>query len=109
MDSFGVQSPPSVPSRLITISAEKGTNTVTQLKYCVSLRGVIPNDMELFLIRSLEDGKYYFIVYTLYVLVCCFIIVSITTLVANESIPAQIDIGIVFKHCHNVHVYCQPI
>ena len=61
MDSFGAQNPPSVPSRLITISAEQGTNTVTQLKYCVPLRGINPDDIELYLIRSLEDGKYYFI------------------------------------------------
>ena len=67
MDSFGVQNPPSVPSRLITVSAEQGTDTVTQLKYCVPLRGVNPDDMELYLIRSLEDGKHYFIAYTLYI------------------------------------------
>ena len=50
MDSFGAQNPPSVPSRLITIFAEQGTNTVAQLKYCVPLRGINPDDMELYLI-----------------------------------------------------------
>ena len=50
MESFGAQNPPSVPSRLITIFAEQGTNIVTQLKYCVPLRGVNADDMELCLI-----------------------------------------------------------
>ena len=67
VDSFGAQNPPCVPSRLITISAEQGINTVTRLKYCVPLKGINPDDMELYLIRSLGDGKYYIIVYTLYV------------------------------------------
>ena len=98
VDSFGTQNPPPVSSRLITISAdEQTTNTVTQLQYCVPLRGVNPNDMELYLMWSLEDGKYYFIVYwTLYTYLFFLIIVSITILVANESIPTQRDIGITF-------------
>ena len=67
MDKYGAENPPSVPSVLITITADDGPDTVRQLKYCVPLRGINPDDMELYLIRSLGDSKYYIIAYTLYV------------------------------------------
>ena len=61
MDKYGAENPPSVPSILITITADDRADTVTQLNYRVPLRGVDPDDMELYLIRSLGDGSYYFI------------------------------------------------
>ena len=69
VDKYGAENPPSVPSVLITITADSRPNTVTQLIYCVPLKGITPDDMELYLIRSLEDSKYYFILYTVYILV----------------------------------------
>ena len=107
MDKYGAENPPSVPSVLITITADSRPNTVTQLIYCVPLKGITPDDMELYLIRSFEDSKYYFILNTLYIYL--FGIVSTTTFEPNETIPAQRNIGITFKNCHNVHVYCQAI
>ena len=61
VDKYGAENPPSVPSILITITANDTPDPVTQLKYRVPLKGVIPDDMELYLIRSLGDGKYYLI------------------------------------------------
>ena len=61
VDKYGAENPNSVPSILITITADDRPDTVTQLKYRVPLKGVIPDDMELYLIRSLGDGKYHLI------------------------------------------------
>ena len=77
VDKYGAENPPSVPSVLITITADDKSDTVRQLKYCVPLRGINPDDMELYLIRSLGDGKYYFLhsVYIyiyMYTLCSCF-------------------------------------
>ena len=61
MDKYGVENPPSIPSILITIAADDRPDTDTQLKYRVPLRGVEPDNMELYLIKSPGDGRYYFI------------------------------------------------
>ena len=61
VDKYVAENPPSVPSIPITITADDRPDTVTQLKYRVPLKGVVPDDMELYLIRSLADGKYYLV------------------------------------------------
>ena len=99
MDKYGAENPPSVPSILITITADDRPDTVTQLKYRVPLKGVIPDDMELYLIRSLGDGKYYLIDNVFTCIVLC--IVSTTILVASENISTPKDIGITLIDCHH--------
>lgn len=58
---FGAQIPACVPSILITVSADDRDDTVTRLNYCIPLRGIIPEDRKIYIIRSLDssrNGKY---------------------------------------------------
>ena len=57
---FGLQNPPSVPSILITVSADTGPNTATRIKYSVPLKRIKPENRKINIIRSLpsNDGKY---------------------------------------------------
>ena len=57
---FVLQNPPSVPSILITVSADSGHNTATRLRYSVTLTGIKPENRKINIIRSLlsNDGKY---------------------------------------------------
>ena len=57
---FGLQNPPSVPSILITVSADSGPNTATRIKYSVPLKGIKPENRKINIIRSLpsNDGMY---------------------------------------------------
>ena len=50
--------PPQFPSVLITISAEHGPNTITRLSYPVSLKGIKPNNTNIYIIQSVcSDGS----------------------------------------------------
>ena len=55
-----MQNPPSVPSILITVSADSGHNTATRIKYSIQLKGIKPENRKINIIRSLpsNDGKY---------------------------------------------------
>ena len=60
VDMVAAQSPPSFPSILITISAKPGPDTVTTLKYSISLKGIKPDNMKIHITRSIsniDDGK----------------------------------------------------
>ena len=54
---FGFDDPPSCPSILITVSAGHEPNTVTEIKYGISLRGIKPNKMKINIIRSLDNSR----------------------------------------------------
>ena len=60
VDIYAARSPPYFPSILITISAIPGPNTVTELNYSTSLKGIIPDNKKIHIIRSISntnDGK----------------------------------------------------
>ena len=54
---FGSEDPPSCASILITVSARHGTDTVTEIKYGIPLRGIKPNNMKIYIIRSLDNSR----------------------------------------------------
>ena len=58
---FCLQNPPSVPSILITVSADSEHNAATRIKYSVPLKGIKPENRKINIIRSLPsiDGKYW--------------------------------------------------
>ena len=51
---FGVQSPPSFPFTLITISVDHGPSTVKRIKYSVPLKEVEANIKKICIVRSLS-------------------------------------------------------
>ena len=57
---FAVQNPPLVPFILITVSADSGHNTATEIKYSIPLKGIKPKNRKINIIHSLpsNDGKY---------------------------------------------------
>ena len=57
VDIFGTQSPPSCPSILVTVSAGDRPDIVTRLKYCVTLRGIKPDNKILYILRSLVNSS----------------------------------------------------
>ena len=54
---FGSEDPPSCPSILITVSAKHETNTVTEIKYGIPLRGIKPDKTKINIIRSLSNSR----------------------------------------------------
>ena len=54
---FGSQNPPSCPSILITVSARHGPDTVDEINYSVPLRGIKPNNMKIYIVRSLGNSR----------------------------------------------------
>ena len=52
MDKFGVQSLPSFPTLLITISVDHSPSTVSRIQYRVPLKGIEPNDKNICIVRS---------------------------------------------------------
>ena len=61
VDRFGAQIPPSCPSILVTLSADDRPDTVTTLNYCVTLRGIKPDNKILHILRSFDNtsiGKF---------------------------------------------------
>ena len=57
MDLFGSEDPPSCPIILITVSAKHGLDTVDEIKYGISLRGIKPDNTKIYIIRSLGDSR----------------------------------------------------
>ena len=55
VDMFAAQSSLPFPSISITISAEPGPNTVTTLIYPISLKGIEPDNMKLFITRLISN------------------------------------------------------
>ena len=56
VDMFGAQSPPSIPSTLITISVDHSPSTVKRIKYSVPLKGVEANIKKICIVRSLSGS-----------------------------------------------------
>ena len=56
VDMFGAQSPPSIPSTLITISVDHSPSTVKRIKYSVPLKGVEANIKKICIVRSLNGS-----------------------------------------------------
>ena len=54
---FGSEDPPSCPSILITVSTRHGPDTVDEIKYGISLRGIKPDNMKIYIVRSLGDSR----------------------------------------------------
>ena len=54
---FGSEDPPSCPSILISVSAKHGLNTVDEIKYGISLRGIKPNNMKIYIVRYLGNSR----------------------------------------------------
>ena len=54
---FGSNDPPSCPSILITLSAEHGPDTVAKIRYGITLKGIKPNNMSIYIIRSLDNSR----------------------------------------------------
>ena len=54
---FASVDPPSYPSLMITVSAEDGPDTVTEINYSMPLKGINPNNKKIYIIRSLRHGK----------------------------------------------------
>ena len=55
VDVFATQSSPSFPFILITISAKPGPDTVTTLKYSISLKGIKPDNRKIYITRSISN------------------------------------------------------
>ena len=54
---FGLQNPPSCPSILITVSAKHGPDTVDEIKYSITLKGIKPDNIKINIIRSLDNNR----------------------------------------------------
>ena len=54
---FGSNDPPSCPFILITVSAEHGPHTVAKIRYGITLKGIKPNNMNIYIIRSLDNSR----------------------------------------------------
>ena len=54
---FGSEDYPSCPSTLTTVSAKDGHDTMTEIKYGISLRGIKPNNRKINIIRSLGNNR----------------------------------------------------
>ena len=57
VDVFASVDPPSYPSLMITVSAEHGPDTVTEINYSIPLKGINPNNKKIYIIPSLRHGK----------------------------------------------------
>ena len=57
IDILCSQNPPSCPSILITVSARHEPDTVDEIKYGISLRGIKPDNMKIYIIRSLDNSR----------------------------------------------------
>ena len=57
---FGLQNPPSVPSIVITVSADNGYNATTRIKCSVQFKGIKPENRMINITHSLpsNEGKY---------------------------------------------------
>ena len=53
---YGAQVPPSFPSLLITVSAKHGPNTVEEINNSISFKGIEPDNMKIYIIRSLSNN-----------------------------------------------------
>ena len=56
VDMYGAQVPPSFPSLLITVSAKHGPNTVEEINHSISFKGIEPDNVKIYIIRSLSNN-----------------------------------------------------
>ena len=54
---FGSQNPSSCAFLLITVSGRHGPDTVDEIRYGISLRGIKPDNKKIYIVRSLGNSR----------------------------------------------------
>ena len=54
---FGSQNSPSYAFILITVSAGHGPDTVDEIKYSITVKGIKPDNTKIYVIRSLGNNR----------------------------------------------------